>query len=332
MSVTHSVLKFVRGAFAGGVVVITLLVMYPLDVLRLRHLSEYAVHVLFVWLLLSMFFLVLRREKMMWTALLAAGVLAIFLRERSTVRLTAAVALADRPSFSVALYNTVNADNLQQAFLQKMTERPVDLLTIQEVDPQWRALLLDSLSATYPFQLEVRDIGIYGMLMLSPHPLEMKDSFWVTNSPVLAGELRIPGTPRPLRLVASYIPPLMGSTTLRQQQAVLDSLGTYCDAVGSPLIALGAFNTVHWSPEMNAFLDLTLLQESRRGLGAFTEDERFDMFDIQRDHILYSNHLNRIDFRAIDYEGTATNRHGGFIGTYQYATPLEDAATSPTEF
>ena len=331
MATRARLLKFIRGTFAAGVLVVTLMVMYPFDVLRLRHLSEYAVHVMFLWVVLSMFFLVLRREKMMWIALLAAAVLAIFLRERSTIRLAAPVALTDRPTLTVGLFNTVNADMLERAFLTKMIENSTDLLTVQEVNPRWRRLLLDSLGHLYPHVMEVQDLGTYGMLVFSRYAMERRDSFHVADSPVLVGEVRIPGTPLPLNFVTTYIPPLMGAHTLQQQQAVLDSLGTYCDRFKRPLITLGAFNTVTWAPEMNTFLDQTLLQESRRGLGAFTEDDRFDMFDIQRDHILYSNHLNRLDFRALDY-GAAVNRHGGFIGTYQFANTIDNAASSSAEF
>ena len=325
--------KLIRGSFAAGVLVVTLLCIMPMDVVRLRHLSEYAVHVMFIWLALSMFFLLLRREKMMWTALLAAGVLAIFLRDRSNVQLSAPVVLADRPQLTVGLFNTVDVDALPRNFFGKLTAQPPDLLTIQEVDPRWRTLLLDSLGAVFPYHLEVRDLGTYGMLAFSRHPLTRRDSFRVAGSPVLVGELQIPGTVQPLCFVTTYVPPLLSSRALRQQQAVLDSLGVYCDRIRKPLITLGAFNAVAWSPEMDRFLDQTLLQNSRRGLGAFTEDNRPDPFDIQRDHIFFSNHFNRLSFRAVDWQQTTgSNRHGGFVGTYQFANTLDDDPAAPTEF
>ena len=324
-----SYLKFLRASFALGVVVITLLCIVPMNSVRLRHLSEYAVHVMFGWLLLSMFFMVLRRERMMWTTLAAAAVLAVFLRERSNLQLTPTVALEDRPTVSVGLFNTVNSDELRAEMVAEMRLQRNDLLAIQEVDPFWRQLLLDSLTEQYPYHLEVQDLGSYGMLVFSPHPLTPVDSFRVDRSPVLVGELSIPDTPLPLRFVTTYIPPLLNNRVLAQQQHVLDTLGDYCDRIRQPLLTLGAFNAVTWSSEMGDFLKRSMLRNSRRGLGQFTQDDRIDLFDIQRDHILFSQHLTRISFRAVDW--SSSERHGGFVGTYQFANTVDDVAPPDAE-
>lgn len=322
MSTRPPVFKMFRSAFAGGVILITLLCMAPMNVVRLRHLSEYAVHVMFFWLACSLVFLAFRREKMMWVTLLAAAVLAVFLRERGNQQPVTPVAATNRSTLSIGLYNTVNFDTLQSTFLRGLKHHSDDLVAIQEVDPYWLGLLRDSLAEKYPYQLAVNDLGTYGMLLLSTNPLSRTDSFWVAGSPVLAGEVDVPGFPLPLRFVTTYIPPLLNTRSLEQQQLVLDSLSNYCAGINRPLVVFGAFNAVTWSAELNAFLDQTLLRDSRHGLGAYTPDDRISPFEIQRDHILHSAHLARTGFKAVDF--TVGNRHSGFVGTYQFVNTLED--------
>lgn len=284
----------------------TILTVIPNDLALAKFTSNYAVQIMLSYLLLGIIFLIFRQQRLLLASFLCSAALCLFLKSYSN----GAIMLPKQTSeiaLKVAYLNTADADADYEQLMESILDSDADLITIQEVTPDWSSILESSLAEKYPYQKIITRIDFYGQAVFSKFPFQEIDTFHYNDIPNIKGSIQLPDSRKIVTFVASHTTPSFKSTSFYKD--LRDHLNTIVEQlqdVEGPKIALGAFNTVEWSTELQDFRNILRLNSSRRDTNPFGQ--------IPYEHIFYSSNLECVGFSSIlSSEGSQV----GIKGTYQ---------------
>lgn len=294
--------KPVHVLLSSIILMITCLCVFTPNYLVLKWGANYTVHIMLAYLVLGLLFLVLKQPKLTFTSFACCVGLCFFLKNSSNTDIVYPKA-SGAPTVNIAHFNlsVSNEDATEMMATIKATDS--DLLSIQEITPDWEIVLEEAFKASYPYSCKVyRPEDFMGLMIYSRYPFEEVDTFYYNDIPNLAVSVR--GDKERLHFISSYIYPELRSADYIRTEGHFDAIATYANRLREPVILLGDFNQVQWSSYVTKFRRSIDLQDSRR----------FPFFDNPTDHIFYSNHFECIDFKNIN------NVHAhrlGIEGIYQ---------------
>ena len=129
---------------------ITLIIAGP-EVIFVKQLSEYLVHIMLGLFGLGFVFLFTDHSKLMLVSFAACAVLCVFLKNESNGEL---VYPKDNYSGKI-IVSHINLSNVVQKeeMLQMLNEGHIDILSFQEMTPEWNKYLKNSLKQKFPLLL-----------------------------------------------------------------------------------------------------------------------------------------------------------------------------------
>lgn len=265
--------------------------------------GNYAVHSMFAYLGLGLFFLVIRQPRLMFTSFLCCAVLCLFLKNASSNDIIYPTATAGS-SVSIAQVTISASNDAPEMALQQLLESDADILSIHELTPDWGDLLEETLAERYPFGSAVyRPEDFLGIAVYSKYPIHQLDTFYYNDIPNIGFTINGHAPNEQVHFVSSYIYPNIATAT-EQVVGHFDAIGAYVEKKNGPVITFGDYNQVQWSSLIQNFRQETNLNDSRR----------FPFFEYPSDHIFYSNHFKCTDFHTISSPAT---KHFGIIGHFQ---------------
>ncbi len=299
--------KVLENIIISILIIGAILTIIPNDLSLSKFTSNYAVQIMLSYLFLGTLFLLLKQQKLMLTSFLCSAALCLFLKAYSNGAIMLPKQTSDA-ALKVAYINTADADGDYNQLMHSILESDADLIAVQEVTPDWKEVLITSLTEKYPYQKVVTRIDFFGQAVFSKHPFLEIDTFHYKEIPNIKGSIRLPKTQEAITFVAAHTMPSFESTSFYKD--LREHLNTIVDKlqdVDGPKITLGAFNTVEWSTELQDFRKILRLNSSRRGTNPFGQ--------IPYEHIFYSSNLECVGFHSIlSIEGS----HVGIHGTYQF--------------
>ncbi len=224
-------------------------------------------------------------------------------------------------SMKVALFNLANTARKISNTLAILRSTDADILTIQEVTPPWAVFLSDSLQDIYPFQQIMVDIGLFGSAIFSKKEIISVDTFYYLELPNLALGIALDEGCESLLFISSHMYPVLDRTTYRHFKEHLQAIEKYLLKKDRPVIALGEYNAVSWSNEIQEFQKITGLQDSRRGFMPSYSDGTLSFTDIPLDHIFFSHYFHCKNF--VTFRSKSSN-HLGIMGSYQIKIPIDN--------
>ncbi len=267
--------------------------------------SEFTVHIMVGLLGLGLLFLSLDQRRLLFVSFACCAALCIFLKNASNENLL----LPDinlEPKISIAHFNVSNFERGFEQLDEFIETYKPDLISLQEVTPDWGMYIKQSLNEAYPHQnIQVR-IDPYGMAILSKHNLVKKDTFQYNKIPNLLTELQLGN--RKILVLSSYLLPPLGEKSDIRSKEHLQLISKKIKKTRKPVISLGDFNMVYWRNEIREFRKESDLFNSRRDFTPLG-------FRIPHDHIFYSSKLECTNFK--EHRDDASN-HLGIFGTYQF--------------
>lgn len=291
--------------FGLPIVILTLLTMFPLDYGILKRGSEFAVYIMIGLLMLGLSFMVFREEKLMFLALACCTTLCIFLKSASNGNFIFPQK-NNLPNFSIAHINLSSLSNGVADLSNMIDQYDPDIISFQELTPDWDFLLNRILSQDYPSFHKLVRIDPYGMAIYTKFEIQHKDTFMFEGVPNLICNLNFEKDQ--IDLLSSYILPPLNNNARVQMRKHLKSISDKANEFDGPLVAFGDYNMVYWSDEIKGMRAETGLLNSRRNIA-------ISRFRIPYDHIFYSQQLECIAFEEI--EDKAFN-HIGIFGQYQF--------------
>jgi endonuclease/exonuclease/phosphatase (EEP) superfamily protein YafD len=307
----HKILVFTRqrwwifALFLGN---IALAVMFPPDHWFLRLGSQYAVQLTLAYFVLSILLLILKQTKLMMFSFICCALLCLHLR--SGIGTTEKdrfeyAALTSEAKLRFIQFNTSATDGDYETNIKRIAAENPDIISVQEVTPDWDEALRDILAAQYPYSRSFRRIDFYGLAIYSKRPFSRIDTFEIDKIPNIVGSIAIDSLHPDVFFVASHTPPPSdGYTAIRNYLA---RVAQRIQHINAPIIALGDYHVVPWSSELQAFRQKTALIEGRRSYAPNAPTPT--------DYILYSKQFNCLSFEALK---DSSNAPIGVKGEYQF--------------
>lgn len=287
------------------IVAATVAVMAMPYLAPMGQLVDYTVHFVFGLLSIGIVALVFNHSKVMWAAFGSCAALCIFLKEASNDILV----FPQEHTQQKLVVSQINLSSVNDAYadmIALLLEETSDVISFQEVDPSWIKLLSRDLALTYPYSAAIVRIDPYGMALFSKYPLQNTDTLYADDIPHLVSEVLFDG--KLVRLISSYISPPLESYSMDRAKSQLTNLAHWVQESVKPVITLGDFNMVYWSPELINFKKVALVSHSRR-------ESSPSMAKLPYEHIFFSSTLK---CTAFDNLWNTDNRYVGVTGSYQH--------------
>lgn len=290
--------SIVATMMVGGVFLVVLNPTYSI----FKFGTNYAVQIMFGYFLASIGFLFIKKPELLFTGFACTAALCIFLQQSSNKDLVFPE-INGEEKISVAQFNMPAASDDPIASIKTILETNADIISLQEVTPDWQSLLKAKLTETYPyFSLVFRPEDFLGVAMLSKLPFERIDTVYANHVPNLIAKIKLEG--RPIFLASTYFYPELDENDVKLLAEHKALINNYFESVSDPILNFGEFNQVQWASFISDYKFSMNLKDSRR----------FPFFDNPTDHIFFSDHFDCLDFKTIS---NAYTNHLGISGVYQ---------------
>lgn len=274
--------------------------------------SEYMVHLMCGYLGLGFVFLVAKQPSLLFTSFFCCASLCLFLKNASSSEMILAKA-SNMPFVNIAQINIAATNDSPDSTLSTILKAESDIISIQEVTPDWGDYLKKELSEIYPFHCTVyRPEDFLGLAIYSKYPFNQLDTFYYNDVPNIAFSIKGNNDEDQIHFVGSYIYPNIGQADATQIEGHFNAITNYIQKQQGPIITFGDYNQMQWSQPIQDFRWISQLEDSRR----------FPYFDSPSDHIFYSTHFDCTHFETIHSPST---RHLGVFGHYQLK-PIQNHA------
>ena len=292
----------------------TLLLIYPPELYLFKALSSKAVIFMFMLLATVMGSMILGLRKIMFTSIVCCSMLALFLKVNSNSQLTAIPeATPDKEFLKVAQFNAQELSENILGTLDMINELDADLIFVQELTPLWNEAINSKFRDEYPYHQSFIRIDLYGMAIYSRYDFIDLDTFMYDQIPNLIGSISKNNSNDVFHFVSTHITPPLNQTGIDKMSEHLALISDKVRAIGEPVLALGNFNAVAWSNELQTFRRETELLASRRGgLGPYFNAS--SVLQTPVNYIFHSQNLKCLSF------GNISNQQAeevGIFGIYQ---------------
>lgn len=302
-------LRFIRDASLTQIIIWSILVtgtilsVFTPDAFIFNLGKSFVVHLMFTYLGLGLLFLVLKDTWSTFVAFICCSVLCLVLRQRTPFYATPQ---PQSVHFSVANFNLSMSDDDYEITAQSIIKSNADIVSIQEVTPDWDDALSYFLAQKYPYDTTFERIDLYGLAIYSKIPFSKVDTFHCEYIPNIIASFQTDTTQMPFHIVSSHTNPPISGESLKKLNEHLKIVADKVSGWNEPFITIGDYHSVPWSNEILAFRQRTQLKDSRR--------DNLPIGPKPYDHIFYSNHLECVGFKEV--AGQKTD-HLGIIGKYQ---------------
>lgn len=291
------------------VVLLALIACVPViapDLPFLQWGVDYSVQLMLGFLVLGLGFLLLGKKRLLFTSFACCGMLCLFLKQSSNSNLRLPE-INKEEKLTIAHFNTSSATDGYESILNAVLKSGADIVSFQEVTPDWNLFLSKSLRDIYPYTSSNVRIDPYGMAIFSKVEINTVDTFHFENIPHQMINIPVSDN-RDINIVSAHVLPPLGQRLNEKATKYLETIASKISIKESPSIVLGDFNMVYWSNEIRSFTDQADLENSRRDVSA-------NLLSIPYDHIFYTSDLECTEFRDIN---DTTSNHLGILGTYQF--------------
>ena len=299
--------KFLQVLIIGVIALITLMCIFTPNIMWLRKSADFTVQFMLIFLGLGMVFLAFNQKRLMFTALAACGILCLFLRRAGTEELKSPEQTME-PKLQVALFNTSALDSNFESSLNTLLEKDPDVISVQELTPEWVNTLDTFFCKKYPNSKKLIRIDPYGMAIYSKYPILQLDTFYHENIPNLKAKLKLDET-HEVALFSSYSLPPINTNSVKAIESHLLGIAEEMKKTLIPNIFLGSLNMVPWSNEIQKLRYVSNMNDSRRSSSAI------GLLEIPYDHIFYSE--DQLEMLVFENINSYENTHLGIFGKYQ---------------
>ncbi len=293
-----------------------LCVMFTPNYLFFKIGSNFAVHIMLGYLLLGLVFLILRQPKLTFTSFLCCAGLCLFLKFYSNWDWTLPQATDEsQPTVRVAHFNIANSVESYEATMRSILEVDADVLSFQEVTPDWDASFRKWLNEKYPHSTSVVRFDPYGLAIYSKRPILSTDTFYYNDIPNLDVVLQGPKKQELFRVISSYATPPLYNQALAHLKTHMSIIANKVNQSDVPVFTVGDYNAPPWWEEIRLLLKWGALSDSRSCAPQGLEQ----LLQHPVDYILHTDH-----YKCLSFGPTANSLYGhlGIQAVFQLNTDL----------
>lgn len=256
------------------------------EVIFIRQLSEYLVHIMLGCFVLGFLFLIIDKSRMVLLCFAACSVLCVFLKNESNGDFIF-------PKFNNTDNITVSHINLSNVdhpilFINEIKRNLPDVISIQEFTPDWAGVLSNKLKTDYPFQYESMRIDLFGKAIYSKYPIEKIDT--LNGNIAFDLGVKINKNSNTYTIISPYLTPALDKNSLNIANLQMKNISSYIMQEGGRVIVLGDFNMVYWSEEIRNFREAAKLNNTRKDVVPVS-------LKVPYDHVFYSKNLQCVNVK-----------------------------------
>lgn len=186
-----------------------------------------------------------------------------------------------------------------------------DLISFQEVSPEWDRALRERLSARYPHHITLPGTNCYGIALFSKLPFEAGTIASLGRRPM--AEVVVKTDDGPVRILAVHATSPGSYSHFRERNAQFDRLAGLVKATDTPTVLIGDLNAVSWDRSFIRLCERTRLREHRSNLQA-TWPSYAGLALIPLDHVLVDpalvvSHFSTFVIPGSDHRGLVADLH-----------------------
>ena len=306
--------KLLQVVLIALIISVAALCIFTPDIFVLKQGANFTVQIMFANLILAMFFMVKNQNRLMFVALAACGVLALYLKGTTDQSLKFP-SKNDYAQISVAHIDLSLSEDFDET-MHMILISDVDLISFQEYTPIWDEFLSNELTNRYPYRITMNRIDPYGKAFFSKYPLTDNDTMnfeGFEGIPSLHTAVMINATTK-IHVVSTHTIPPVNEQAYQRIGDYFQEVGAYVGALKGPVLTLGDFSLPAWSNEIKEFKQFAKLNDSRRDVMMRSKANPVFFFNIPIDHIFYTNDFECTAFNSISGDKSS---HLGISGNYQ---------------
>ncbi len=302
--------KFTQLALSTLIIMGALFCIFTPNYFLFKMGAKFAGIIMLGYLGLGFVFLIANQTKLMFTSLICCAGLCIFLKNSSNSAFHHPIQTSEA-IIKVAHFNISASDEDYDGTIDVILNTEADLISIQEVTPDWHYLLEEKLKEKYPYSNTVVRFDPFGIAVYSKLPFSSIDTFYHEEIPNLMGSIQIGESNQDFHFISSHtMPPLYSSAYDNMKNHIL-KIAEKAQSVSAPIMTFGELNAPPWWQEIKDLREKAGLHDSRRSASyGFSE-----IFQNPVDYIFYSNHFECVGFENINGNSSS---HLGISGTYQF--------------
>ena len=289
------------------------------------HAFEWMLFLLFAGLL----FFIINRSRLMYICFAGCAFVCYTLQERTSDGLTPAVPSENAFTLRLGSFHSPDNNSLLDSTLRAMIETGTDILAIRNIKPVSFPYIQDFLTRHgYRSFRIIPDYQRHLKMAIYTRPaMKSTHSIHPCKAPVISGRMNLstPMAHRELYLFYTNIAPDSANDSLTSSP--LYEIGRQIGEMNVPVIALGNFNLVPWSYELQHFKKVAALRDSQALIRPTSRHNYPAIFHHPTDHIFYSDHFKCISFEVISDDHKTPI---GVVGTYQFDIKARSANVTQT--
>ena len=274
----------------------------PTEYSFLGSFANYTVHLMFGLLAMGLLFLAIGEKRLIFMSFIACAILCLHLKNSSNNVLKLATKTVAE-ELNIGQLNIASTHDHIYETIESIKQSDLDVISLQEVNPDVAQLLKTELDRTYPYKVMVHRMEDFlGVGIFSKLPFLKVDTFYNGDRPNLCVDLKCAN--KDVAIVSSYVYPELSSTDSPDIQDHFEKIKSFVQAKSCPVITVGDYNQLQFSNYLKDFKRAASLNDSRR----------FHFFDNPTDHIFFSSQFDCVQFQTISNRYT---NHLGIKGSYQ---------------
>jgi len=213
----------------------------------------------------------------------------------------------------LAHLNVFQGNDDYNAVIASVLEADADVISVQEVGPEWAVALSTALSEKYPHAQVVPRTNCSGIALFSKLPFKRAEVIEIARTPFIDATVEMDG--RLLRVIAAHATSPGGYGRFLRRNEQLDALAGIIRDSGEPVVLIGDLNTVHWDDAYRRFCVVSGARPMNSSMElTWPSVGPFALMPL--DHALIKGPLSPARFRSFRISGSD---HRGLVAEIRHA-------------
>ena len=288
--------------------ILVLLIIFQPDISLVAILNEHAIWVIVFLIAIGFVSMFYNKKYLVYFSMLSAAILTFYLKDLSNENLVFNNHGNKKNALHLLHINIFNVEESKTDLLNKIIEKDPDIVSFEELTPDWNKFLIKNLNHKYKNILDLNRLDFDSKLIFSKYDFIDKDTFFLSSHPQL--DVTIFFRNNPVKIIFSYILPTFVGDNLNTDYQLYDLAEYIKKSQNNNILVVGEFNQVYWTKRIRNFLYATKFNNSRHSI-SFSLKNPYD-------HIFYSNRLKCVELEEI-YD--SKENHIGIEGFFKIKDP-----------
>ena len=263
----------------------------------------------FFFAIVTLFLLIKKRWWPAWSALFGAVLILVQVPKP----FVEAIPIGTGATLRILHMNVLQPNGEFDRAIQQSITSNADVISVQEVGPEWAEALTVGLREIYPYAHVEPRTNCYGIALFSKRPFVRVRTVLVQHSPFIEAVVDVEGTP--VRLFAVHATSPISYAHFRKRNDQLGELAAYLAQSDTATVLVGDLNTVPWDRSFQRFC-----RDARMYSTTASEQRTWPSVGplalIPLDHLLLSKGIVPASIRTVDISGSD---HRGLVADVRIA-------------